>query len=111
MKRGLHLFQGQASGIHGVIAMLLIAACLFLPEWRLPSKVFRTMVVLDITQSMNTRDYHQAGFPEDRLSYAKQALREWLHASPAALKLGLDCSPLRPCTFSLSPLRSATISL
>ena len=104
MKRGLHLFQGQASGIHGVIAMLLIAACLFLPEWRLPSKAFRTMVVLDITQSMNTRDYHQAGFPEDRLSYAKQALREWLHALPCGSEVGLGLFTTQTVHFLFEPI-------
>ena len=104
MRKGLYLFHSQGPWIHGLIAMFLIAACLLLPEWRLPSKIYRTMVVLDITQSMNTKDYHEIGFPEDRLSYAKKALREWLHALPCGSEVGLGVFTTQTVHFLFEPI-------
>ena len=46
------------------------------------------VVVLDVTQSMNTLDYSAAGKPVSRLQYAKTALRLALSDLPCGAKIG-----------------------
>ena len=47
------------------------------------------MFVLDITQSMNARDYHEKDLPPDRLGYAKAAILTALHELPCGSEVGL----------------------
>ncbi|HUD24659.1 MAG TPA: vWA domain-containing protein [Burkholderiaceae bacterium] len=62
----------------------LIAAALAAPRPVLPRRVFDGIVVLDITQSMNTLDALLDGRPASRLAFAKA----WLHRALAQLPCG-----------------------
>jgi len=85
-------------------AALLVAVCLFEPELTLPRRVFRYLMVLDITQSMNTHDYHQEGMPRDRLGYAKESVRAALHALPCGSEVGLGLFTTQTVHFLFEPL-------
>lgn len=50
---------------------------------------YRYIFVLDITQSMNTRDYHQPDLPSDRLSFGKRAVRRAIQKLPCGSKTGI----------------------
>lgn len=85
-------------------AAFLVATCLWRPEWPLPRQVFRYMLVFDITQSMNTRDYHQTGWPEDRLNFAKESVRAALHELPCGSEIGLGLFTTQTVHFLFEPL-------
>ncbi len=86
------------------LAALLVTACLWRPEWPLPRQVFRYMVVFDITQSMNTRDYHLDGLPDDRLGFAKESVRAALHRLPCGSEIGLGLFTTQTVHFLFEPL-------
>lgn len=86
------------------LAALLVAACLARPEFTLPRQVFRYMLVFDITQSMNTQDYHQEGLPRDRLGFAKAAVRRTLHELPCGSEVGLGLFTTQTVHFLFEPL-------
>jgi len=68
-------------------AMLILA--LLHPHARLKQDTFDYLVVVDITQSMNTLDYRQKSKPVSRLAFAKQALEQGLLRLPCGSKIGL----------------------
>lgn len=45
------------------LSMLLLAAALFEPHWNTTRAAFDYVVTLDVTQSMNVRDYELDGEP------------------------------------------------
>ena len=74
---------------------LLLVACAMLiwalvnPYVRLQHDTFDYLVVVDITQSMNTLDYHEGNKPVSRLAFVKQALHRALLRLPCGSKIGL----------------------
>lgn len=70
------------------LAALLFAVAVALPPLPLPGRSYHHMVVLDITQSMNTRDYELEGKPVSRLDYAKHSLGQSLRALPCGSRIG-----------------------
>ncbi|MDP3872282.1 MAG: VWA domain-containing protein [Methyloversatilis sp.] len=70
------------------LAVLLFAVAAVLPPLPLPGPSFHHMVVLDITQSMNTRDYELDGKPVSRLDYAKHSLGRSLRTLPCGSRIG-----------------------
>lgn len=75
---------------HGlVLAMILLTLCLFNPQLKLPSPVYDWLIVVDITQSMNVRDYSLADKGISRLEFAKQSIREALRALPCGSKVSV----------------------
>jgi mxaL protein len=70
-------------------ACVLLALCLFRPTVPWPRPVYRYLFVLDITQSMNARDYHVEGLPADRLGFVQASLRRVLHELPCGSEVGL----------------------
>lgn len=70
-------------------ACALMALCLARPTVPWPRSVYRYLFVIDITQSMNARDYHVEGLPADRLNYVKAALRTILRDLPCGSEAGL----------------------
>jgi mxaL protein len=72
-----------------LLALGLLAATGFKPTWTLPQSTYRYLIVFDITQSMNARDYHLAGLPPDRLSFAKAAIEAAIFALPCGAQVGL----------------------
>ena len=71
------------------IACAMLVLALLHPHARLKQDVFDYLVVVDITQSMNTLDYRQKSKPVSRLVFAKQALEQALLHLPCGSKIGL----------------------
>ena len=86
------------------LASLLVGLCLLQPRWTLPRHVHRYQVVFDITQSMNTQDYRVSGLPQDRLGYAKAALKQALHELPCGSEVGLGLFTTQTVHFLFEPL-------
>ncbi len=85
-------------------AMALLAATFFHPAWNLPRATYRYLFVLDITQSMNARDYHLADLPNDRLSFAKTVLEQAILAMPCGSEAGLAVFTHKNAHLILTPL-------
>jgi mxaL protein len=90
-------------------AGLAAAAVLTLLAWadpRIPLErpVFRYLFVLDITQSMNTRDYHLEGLPADRLGFAKAAIRRAITDLPCGSQAGLGLFTTQNVELLFEPL-------
>lgn len=66
-----------------------IVATLFAPRIQLTRAARDVLLVVDITGSMNVRDYTEAGQPETRLEAAKSAMRALVAALPCQSKVGL----------------------
>jgi mxaL protein len=74
--------------------LLILAASILAPVFSHPTvpvaePVLNYLFVVDITQSMNVRDYVVDGQPVDRLTYAKLALIEVLQDLPCDSMVGL----------------------
>jgi len=82
------LRRGVDFGLLLVASVMLILA-LVNPQARLRHDIFDYLVVVDITQSMNTLDYHKGNKPVSRLSFVKQALHQALLKLPCGSKIGL----------------------
>lgn len=68
-------------------ALLLVAIAL--PPIPSDRKGVEFIAVVDITGSMNTRDYKQGGKPVSRLAIAKDALKELIASLPCPSRMGL----------------------
>lgn len=86
------------------LAAFLVLAALFHPSLPFPRDVYRYLFVLDITQSMNARDYHAEGWPADRLGYAKAAIRRVLHDLPCGSEVGLGLFTTQSVQFLFEPI-------
>lgn len=86
------------------LACLLLAGSLAHPNipWR--GGVHRYLMVLDITQSMNARDYHMEGMPGDRLSFVKESLRRAMAAMPCGTEIGLGLFTTQHTQILFKPL-------
>jgi mxaL protein len=67
---------------------LALAATVASPSTKLQRNVFDLLVVVDITQSMNTLDYELDGAPASRLAAIKYALHRALPQLPCGSKMG-----------------------
>ena len=86
------------------LATILLAACLFKPTLPMNRPVFRYLLVIDITQSMNANDYHQEGFPADRLGFVKATIRQALEHLPCGSEVGLGLFTTRNSQVLFEPL-------
>ena len=84
--------------------MMAAVTMLFHPETELPRRVYRYQFVIDITQSMNARDYRVAGYPSDRLGFVKATLLEALHDLPCGSEVGLGLFTTQSVHFLFEPL-------
>jgi mxaL protein len=87
-----------------VVSLMLAIGLLVEPEIEWPRRVYRYQFVIDITQSMNARDYHLAGYPQDRLEFVKKALLEALHDLPCGSEVGLGLFTTQSVHFLLEPI-------
>jgi mxaL protein len=91
--RRLRLLPDRAAA-HGparaalLAAVALTAVALLGPRPVLPRRVFDGIVVLDITQSMNTLDTLLDGQPASRLAFAKARLQRALARLPCGARVG-----------------------
>lgn len=72
-----------------LLSLLLLTLALFQPHFRLPNRVYDWLIVIDVTQSMNVRDYsiHDKGV--SRLEFAKTTVRESLRALPCGSRVAI----------------------
>lgn len=87
-----------------LLASALLASTLFRPSLNLPKSVYRYLFVLDISQSMNARDYHLAGLPPDRLGFAKASLRQALLQLPCGSEVALGLFTTQNSQLLFEPL-------
>lgn len=69
-------------------ATLLLALALALPAINLPLQRSETIIVFDITQSMDVEDMHVDGEPASRLAFARAAARRALRELPCGTRVG-----------------------
>ncbi len=86
------------------LALGLLALTGLKPTWTLPQTTHRYLMVLDITQSMNARDYHLAGLPPDRLSFAKAAIEAAILTLPCGAQVGLGVFTHKDAQLVLEPI-------
>jgi mxaL protein len=79
----------NARAILLMLAAAILAPVFFRPTVLLAEPVLDYLFVVDITQSMNVRDYVVRGQPVDRLTYAKLSLIEVLQDLPCGSLVGL----------------------
>lgn len=77
------------------ILLLIVAAALcvvaaFRPSWRQEVVTYEVMLVVDVTGSMNARDYVLNGLPASRLDVIRERLPAFLAALPCGSKVGLS---------------------
>ena len=94
----------DANGWLLLIAALILLGCLLKPHMQLPKPVYHWMIVLDITQSMNVRDYKVDANSMSRLAYAKQSIRTALRQMPCGSKVALALFTERNITNIVRPL-------
>ena len=70
-------------------ASILLSLALVMPPFQLRRQTFNLLAVVDITGSMNTRDYRMNGQPVSRLAMVKDGLRQMLTVLPCQSRLGL----------------------
>ena len=87
-----------------LLAFLALVICLFKPTTPLQQDLYRYVFVVDITQSMNTRDYHLPGMPADRLSLSKKAMRTAIRQLPCGSKTGIGLFTTKNIMFLFEPL-------
>ncbi len=71
------------------MALALTLLALVGPRAKTERASFDTLVVVDITGSMNTRDYRVAGQPAARLEFVKMTLQEMIAKLPCASRVAL----------------------
>ena len=74
------------------------------PTLPLKQNVYHYLFVIDITQSMNARDYHIEGMPADRLSVVKESLRRVLHDLPCGSRMGLGLFTTKNVMLLFAPI-------
>jgi mxaL protein len=71
-----------------VLALLFLVIALLLPAIPLKHETYDSIVVFDITQSMDVEDYDLGSAPASRLEYARAAARRALRELPCGSRVG-----------------------
>ncbi|MCB5187917.1 VWA domain-containing protein [Methylobacillus caricis] len=71
------------------IAMLLLVAAAFKPTVPMPRNIYSYMLVVDISQSMNTKGMFWRGREVTRLEYAKHMMHDLVAAMPCGSRVSL----------------------
>lgn len=82
--RGMFDADGRAISL----ALIILIVALFLPPVPLQHDTFESIVIFDITQSMDVEDYERGNSPISRLAYAQDAARRALRELPCGSKVG-----------------------
>ncbi len=102
MSGGLKAWNWRLAALS--LAAGLLALTFANPRLPLPRPVYRYLFVVDITQSMNTRDYHVDKLPPERLEYAKAAIRQALADLPQGSEAGLGLFTTQSVQLLFEPL-------
>lgn len=89
---GLGLLRQASSNVQLWLVLLAIIATsitFFNPKISRDKNRYNYLFIVDITQSMNTRDYTVPGMPSDRLSFVKQVLNKNLSSFSCGSRMGL----------------------
>jgi mxaL protein len=71
-----------------VLALVLLLIALFVPPIPLTHDTYESLVIFDITQSMDVEDYDAGNTPVSRLKFALDAARRALRELPCGSKVG-----------------------
>lgn len=85
-------------------ALGLTLAALLVPHIRRAGTAYDLVAVVDITASMNVRDYRHEGRPASRLEAVKLSLRKLVAALPCESRLGLAVFSARRTVLLLAPM-------
>ncbi|MGD9541994.1 vWA domain-containing protein [Methylocystis sp.] len=86
------------------LAMLSLVATFLAPKITIRRPAFDLLAVVDITGSMNVRDYAASGLPVSRLDAVKTALRAMLVEAPCPSHLGLGIFSERKTFLLFEPI-------
>ncbi len=86
------------------LALCLLVATLFRPFWNIERARPDVLFVLDITGSMNVRDYDFGGQPQSRLERAKVTIEQVLARLPCGSRAGLAVFSERRSFLLLEPV-------
>lgn len=89
-----------------VLAILVTASTFISPSAELPRRVIDVVFIVDITQSMNARDYRHQGKSIDRLQAAKQAIQYTLKQLPCGSKVGIGIFAAKDALLLFNPIES-----
>jgi mxaL protein len=78
----------DADGRAILLALVLLLIALFLRPIPLKHDTYESLVIFDITQSMDVEDYEQGTTPISRLKFAREAARRALRELPCGSKVG-----------------------
>ena len=81
-----HLLDADGRAILLALALLLIAY--FVPPIPLKHDTYESLVIFDITQSMDVEDYEVGNTPVSRLTFAREAAKRALRELPCGSKVG-----------------------
>ncbi len=70
-----------------ILALLLVA--LLRPKFSMPQEILNSIFVVDVSQSMNTRDYLVSDKPTSRIHVVRDTLRKSLATMPCGSRMGL----------------------
>lgn len=87
-----------------LLTLVLLLIAMLAPSATLPRRVFDWFFVLDITQSMNVRDYTLDGKSISRLEFSKKAMREALRDLPCGSMVALGMFTERGTQNIVQPL-------
>jgi mxaL protein len=71
-----------------LVAFVLLVVAFVLPAASLQHDTYESIVIFDITQSMDVEDYELGGAPASRLAYAREAARRALRELPCGSRVG-----------------------
>ncbi|MCQ9615837.1 VWA domain-containing protein [Paenalcaligenes niemegkensis] len=72
-----------------LISLIGVAIALWQPTWQREQATYKLLFTVDITGSMNVRDYTDRGHPQSRLERSKQVMLELLQQLPCGSQVGL----------------------
>lgn len=70
-------------------ALLFCLLALWQPHWQSQQSTYRVLFTVDITGSMNVRDYSYRGTPQSRLERSKQVMLDIVQSLPCGSQAGL----------------------
>lgn len=87
-----------------VITGILLILALLNPTIPIKKDRYNLVFVIDITQSMNAKDYHLDNQPADRLSFVKASLQQVLATLPCNSQIGLGLFTTKNIFLLFEPL-------
>lgn len=87
-----------------VLALLAMVAVFIKPQAIKPQPTYNFTFIVDITRSMNARDYEQQNEAISRLKFVKQTLQQIILKLPCQSKVGLGIFTERKATVLFQPI-------